>query len=153
MTRHWRPLLPGEIDLSGEHAGDAGDLFLLVHAVVARGVGLEVEGHLKWERSVSTYVKKKRRHGACYWVKNEMKTLTFRDTLVMMDRRSLKFPSFCWWGTTYKSDSVTGDTGPPQTRIRDWCFSKNRNQGWCYRRSGSQHGWGSCSSGRWSPSG
>ena len=35
-----------EEDVPGEHGGDAGDLLLLVHAVVAGGVGLEVEGHL-----------------------------------------------------------------------------------------------------------
>ena len=36
-----------EEDVPGEHGGDAGDLLLLVHHVVVRSVGLEVERDLK----------------------------------------------------------------------------------------------------------
>ena len=39
-------LLPGEDDVPGEHAGDAGDLLLLVHPVVGGNIGLEIKGNL-----------------------------------------------------------------------------------------------------------
>ena len=38
-------LLPVEDDISSEHARDAGNLFLLVHHIVTRHVGLEIEGN------------------------------------------------------------------------------------------------------------
>ena len=39
--------LPGEVDVPGEHGGDARDLLLLVHHEVAGRVGLEVERDLE----------------------------------------------------------------------------------------------------------
>ena len=36
-------VLPCEDQVSGEHAGDAGDLLLLMHPVVVRNIGLKVE--------------------------------------------------------------------------------------------------------------
>ena len=37
--------LGSEVDVPGEHRGDAGNLLPLVHHVVARGVGLKVQRH------------------------------------------------------------------------------------------------------------
>ena len=38
-------LLPGEHQVPGQHAGDAGDLLLLVHTIVGRNIGLEIKGN------------------------------------------------------------------------------------------------------------
>ena len=41
-----KQLLSGEQDLPGQHAGHAGDLFLLMHQKVSWNIVLEVKGHL-----------------------------------------------------------------------------------------------------------
>ena len=41
-----KKLLPGEQDVPGQHASHAGDLFLLMHHIVSRNIGLKVKCHL-----------------------------------------------------------------------------------------------------------